>query len=125
PALARSGLVLLRASAGRVGDERALALDDGELVGSLHADLARMVGLTAPPVISRVDRWPRSFPQYEPGHEARVGRIEGALASHPGLFVAGAAYRGLGIAACVQSAESIAGHVMTHLSHHRPRARDT
>ena len=125
PALAGSGLVLVRASAGRHGDDRALALDDGDLVARLHTELAAMVGVTAPPVTSRVDRWPRSFPQYEPGHEERVGRIEGALASHPGLFVAGAAYRGLGIAACVQSAESTAGQVMIHLSHHRPPARDT
>ena len=125
PALAASGLALLRASAGRYGDERALALDDGELVASLHAELAEIVGLTAAPVTSRVDRWPNSFPQYEPGHEERVARIERALASRSGLFVAGAAYGGLGIAACVQSAESTAGQVMTHLSHHRPPARDT
>ena len=125
PALAESGLVLLRASAGRHGDERALGLDDADLVARLHAELAAMVGLTAEPVEARVDRWERSFPQYEPGHEERVGRIEGALAQHAGLFVAGAAYRGLGIAACVQSAESTAGQVMIHLSHHSRPARDT
>ncbi len=125
PALAASGLVLLRASAGRHGDERALTLDDADVVAGLHAEAAEMVGLTAVPVESRVDRWPRSFPQYEPGHEARVARVEGALASHPGLFVAGAAYRGLGIAACVQSAETTVGEVTTYLSHSRRRARDT
>lgn len=125
PVLAGSGLVFLRASAGRDGDDRALALDDSDLVARLHTELAGMVGLTAAPVVSRVDRWPRSFPQYEPGHEDRVGRIEAALAQHAGLFVAGAAYRGLGIAACVQSAESTAGQVMIHLSHHRRPARDT
>ncbi len=125
PALAASGLVLLRASAGRHGDERALALDDHDLVSRLHAELVAMVGVTAPPVVRRVDHWPRSFPQFEPGHEERVGRVEGALTRHAGLFVAGAAYRGLGIAACVQSAESTAGQVMVHLSHHRRPARDT
>jgi protoporphyrinogen/coproporphyrinogen III oxidase len=125
PALAGSGLALLRASAGRHGDDRAMALDDEDLVTRLHAELARMVGVTAVPVASRVDRWERSFPQYEPGHEARVGRIERALAEHAGLSVAGAAYRGLGIAACIQSAESTAGQVMIHLSHHHRPARDT
>ena len=125
PVLAASGLVLLRASAGRHGDDRALALDDDELVARLHGELGRMVGLSAEPVESRVDRWERSFPQYEPGHEARVARVESALARHSGLFVAGAAYRGLGIAACVQSAESTAGQVMIHLSHHHRPPRDT
>ena len=125
PALTGSGLVLLRASAGRHGDARALALDDGDLVARLHSEMAGVVGLTAAPVEWRVDRWERSFPQYEPGHEERVGRVESELARHAGLFVGGAAYRGLGIAACIQSAESTAGQVMIQLSHHRRPARDT
>ncbi|MFN2608332.1 MAG: protoporphyrinogen oxidase [Acidimicrobiales bacterium] len=115
PATAAGGLVLLRASAGRAGDDRAIALDDAALVDRLHAELAAMVGLSAPPMEWRVHRWPRGFPQYEPGHEARVERIEAALP--PGVFVAGAAYRGLGIAACVQQAEATAGRVMGLLSH--------
>jgi oxygen-dependent protoporphyrinogen oxidase len=125
PELGRSGMVLLRASAGRQGDERALDLDDDALVARLHDELAATLGLTGAPVAQRVDRWVRAFPQYEPGHEERVGRIEAALAPLRGLFVAGAAYRGLGIAACVQQAEATAGRVMAHLSHHPVRPRET
>jgi oxygen-dependent protoporphyrinogen oxidase len=121
PDLRRSGLVLLRASAGRDGDDRALTLDDGDLVDRLHRELAPVLGLTAAPVAQRVDRWPRSFPQYEPGHEERVSRAESALVAHPGIFLAGAAYRGLGVAACVQQAETTAGGVMAHLSHRPSR----
>ena len=113
PALQRSGLVLLRPSAGRFGDERAFELDDGELVDRLHGELAQAIGVTEPPVESLVTRWLRGFPQYEPGHTARVGRIESALASAmPGVVVAGAAYRGLGIAACVRQAEEAAAAVL-------------
>ena len=116
PELARSGLVVLRASAGRDGDERALGLDDGDLVAALHPELVDMVGVTEPPTLRRVDRWPQSFPQYEPGHDGRVRRIEAALAAEaPGVFVAGAAYRGLGIAACVQHARAAAERVRAHL----------
>ncbi|HEX2024696.1 MAG TPA: protoporphyrinogen oxidase [Acidimicrobiales bacterium] len=109
PQLGASGLVVLRASAGRDGDERALGMDDDALVSALHRELTTMVGVTEPPTTSRVDRWPASFPQYEPGHDDRVGRIEAALAADtPGVFVAGAAYRGLGIAACVQQGRAVA-----------------
>ena len=104
PDLALSGLVLLRVSAGRVDDERAVELDDGDLVGRLHREVAEAIGTTQTPVATRVDRWVRGFPQYAPGHVARVERIEAALADHPGLTVAGAAYRGLGLAACVRQA---------------------
>ncbi|HEV3401127.1 MAG TPA: protoporphyrinogen oxidase [Acidimicrobiales bacterium] len=113
PQLGASGLVLLRASAGRDGDERALGMDEDALVSALHRELTTTVGVTEPPATSRIDRWPASFPQYEPGHADRVRRIEAALATEaPGVFVAGAAYRGLGIAACVQQGRAVAERVL-------------
>ncbi|MDQ6927452.1 MAG: protoporphyrinogen oxidase [Actinomycetota bacterium] len=122
PALGASGLVMLRPSAGRFGDERAMQLDDDELVARLHEELAETVGATAPPVTSMVSRWPNAFPQYEPGHEERVGRIESALSELPGVLLAGAAYRGLGIASCIQQAEHAAGRVTAILSHRGGRS---
>ena len=61
---------------------------------------------------------------YDGAELARVPRC-GPAEVDRAVAAAGAAYRGLGIAACVQSAESSAGEVMTHLSHHRRPARDT
>jgi len=116
PALDASGLVILRASTGRDGDERALGLDDATVVETVHGELGEMVGVTERPVTSRVDRWLRAFPQYEPGHDERVRRIETALASTlPGVLVAGSAYRGLGIAACVQQGYDAARRVLGFL----------
>ena len=48
------------------------------------------------------------MPQYHVGHLARVETIELALARHPGLALAGGAYRGVGIADCVRSGEDAA-----------------
>jgi oxygen-dependent protoporphyrinogen oxidase len=112
PALASSGLVLLRASAGRDGDDRAMALDDDEIVRRVHGELTEALGLSEEPVDSLVTRWSRGFPQYEVGHGARVDAIEAALVSDaPGVLVAGAAYRGLGIAACIEQARRAAALV--------------
>ena len=56
-----------------------------------------------------MSRWPDAFAQYEPGHLDRVDRIEAALRGDmPGVVVAGAAYRGVGIPACVASARRAA-----------------
>jgi oxygen-dependent protoporphyrinogen oxidase len=97
------GHVVLRASAGRTGDERQAAMSDRELVDALRADLRDVVGVTAEPLATRVSRYPEGFAQYEVGHAARVGRIEAALARDlPHVRVAGAAYRGLGIPACIR-----------------------
>lgn len=109
PHWAAAGDVVLRASAGRWGDERALALGDDELADRLHRELTAAVGLVAPPRLVRVVRWERAFPQYRPGHLDRVSRAEAALTRDlPAVTLAGAAYRGVGIAACVAQGRSAA-----------------
>jgi oxygen-dependent protoporphyrinogen oxidase len=56
-----------------------------------------------------VHRWPRSFPQYEPGHLDRVDDIERALAAAaPHVVLAGAALRGLGVPACIRQGRDAA-----------------
>jgi oxygen-dependent protoporphyrinogen oxidase len=106
PWLAHSAgeLVVLRASLGRHGEAEILERDDDELAKAALADLAEAVGLTAAPVDRHVQRWTEALPQYAVGHLDRVARIRGALPA--GLAVAGAAYDGVGIPACVASAET-------------------
>jgi oxygen-dependent protoporphyrinogen oxidase len=97
-------LVVLRASLGRHGDTEILEREDEELAKAALADLAEAVGLTAPPVDRHVQRWTAAQPQYAVGHLDRVARIRAALPR--GLAVAGAAYDGIGIPACIASAHS-------------------
>ncbi|MDA8291547.1 MAG: protoporphyrinogen oxidase [Actinomycetota bacterium] len=111
PRSARPGEVLVRASAGRDGDERALGLDDRELVDTVRAEIGALLGITAPPIESLVWRFPSSFPQYASGHIARAARIASLAGSLPGLALAGAAYDGIGIPACVTSGERAAAAV--------------
>ncbi|MCU1453481.1 MAG: Protoporphyrinogen oxidase [Acidimicrobiales bacterium] len=95
--------VILRASAGRHGDDRQLGLDDRDLVARLLDDLDAVLGLHGAPTEVRVNRWPASFPQYAPDHLDRVDRIDAALrAATPRVVLAGAAYRGLGVPACIR-----------------------
>lgn len=101
--------VIVRVSAGRFGDERAMALDDNELVDALLVEVARTSGLLGEPLDVRVTRWPGSFPQYEPGHLDRVDRIEADLRDRlPNVVLAGAALRGLGVPACIRQGRDAA-----------------
>jgi oxygen-dependent protoporphyrinogen oxidase len=93
--------VVLRISAGRSDDGRAMTLDDDELAGRLHAEAAEVLGIGSEPDEVVVARWPRSFPQYAVGHLDRVARVERALPANVAL--AGAAYRGVGLPACIAS----------------------
>ncbi|MDQ1373768.1 MAG: protoporphyrinogen/coproporphyrinogen oxidase [Actinomycetota bacterium] len=98
--------VVLRVSAGRSDDTRAMDLGDDELVARLHTELDGVIGVRAQPDEAVVTRWPRSFPQYHVGHLERVARIEAALATN--VAVAGAAYRGVGVPACIASGRAAA-----------------
>jgi oxygen-dependent protoporphyrinogen oxidase len=117
-------LVILRVSAGRHPDRRALDLDDGELVARLTAELRTTLGLTGEPAETRVSRWERSLPQYRPGHLDRARRWKDqASAAHPGLFLTGASYRGLGVPACITDATSTAGAVAWYLHQRKASLR--
>jgi oxygen-dependent protoporphyrinogen oxidase len=95
---------ILRVSAGRDGDLRALELDDRTLVERLHDELVAALGASGGPIEARVSRWPNAFPQYDVGHLDRVSRIEQRLAADvPEVVLAGASYLGSGIPACIRS----------------------
>lgn len=99
---AAGNLVILRTSLGRHGEERDLERDDADLAKAALADLADAIGLSATPVDTHVQRWLGALPQYAVGHLDRVARVRAAL---PGsVAVAGAAYDGVGIPACIASA---------------------
>ena len=54
------------------------------------------------------------MPQYEVGHAGRVRAVTEALP--PGIFVAGNAYGGVGVADAVRSANEAADRVREHLA---------
>jgi oxygen-dependent protoporphyrinogen oxidase len=103
------GLVVVRASAGRAGEERIAALDDDQLVAQLLADLELTMGVGVEPDHMRVSRWPRGFPQYAENHLKRVAAIDLALAEGmPRLALAGAMLRGIGVPACIREGRAAA-----------------
>jgi oxygen-dependent protoporphyrinogen oxidase len=104
--------VVVRCSVGRAGEAEALARDDADLVAAMHRELATIVPLGQPPTASLVTRWPDALPQYGVGHLDRVAHIESALALTPTMRLAGAAYRGVGIPAVIQSGRSAARQVL-------------
>jgi len=116
PHRAPEGFGLIRAFMGRaasVGAVHASHLEPGhmtddELLALARDELRRTLGITAPPVLHRIFRWPKAMPQYTLGHLDRLVFLEERLAAHPGLFVAGNWYRGIGIPDCIASGEQAA-----------------
>jgi oxygen-dependent protoporphyrinogen oxidase len=111
---------IVRCSVGRSGDVAVLQRDDRDLAALAAAELAESIGVTAAPVAHRITRWGGGLPQYNVGHLDRVARIRAAVAAQPGLAVAGAAYDGVGIPACIATARSAADQIIAHLAATRP-----
>lgn len=107
-----SGLFVLRTSIGRYGEEEHLHREDAELVDVSLRDLGEATGLAARPVATEVTRWIGGLPQYPVGHLARVARIRDEVAKLPGLRVCGASYDGVGIPACIASAQRAADEIL-------------
>lgn len=113
PGRAPEGFALLRVFMGGALNEAVLTRDDDTLVATARAQLAELLGVTGEPLFTRVGRYAKAMPQYHVGHLARVEAIEAALRRHPGLGLAGGAYRGVGIADCVRSGEETAERLLT------------
>ncbi len=115
--LAASGQAILRVSVGHINNDRAVFLSDDDLLAEVLADLERIMGITATPTETRISRWIESFAQYTPGHLSRVATIDDALVDDaPGIFVAGASYRGVGIPACIDQASQASRAVSRYLA---------
>ncbi|MER6457974.1 protoporphyrinogen oxidase [Streptomyces sp900105245] len=99
-------VVVVRTSVGRHGETAVLGRDDAGLVEISRHDLREATGLDAVPVATRVTRWTDGLPQYPVGHHARVARIRAHVAALPALAVCGAQYDGVGIPACIASANA-------------------
>jgi len=110
----------VRCSIGRIGDVAVLRRDDADLAALAAAELADAIGTAKQPIARRVTRWGGGLPQYNVGHLERVTRIRVSVAEQPGLAVAGAAYDGIGIPACIATARSAATQVTDYLAATRP-----
>jgi oxygen-dependent protoporphyrinogen oxidase len=115
PYRAPEGLMLLRAFVGRAGRESAVDLPDDLILRLVREELREILGLTAQPVLSRICRWHQALPQYVLGHLDRLAEIDRELADLPGLFLLGAAYRGVGIPDCIQSGNQAAERALALL----------
>ncbi|MGY1814878.1 protoporphyrinogen oxidase [Blastococcus sp. SYSU D00820] len=106
PHLASGEHLLVRSSVGRYGDEAELQRADDDLAAAVVADVADLLGLARPqPVQTTVVRWGGGLPQYLVGHQSRVDAVRAAVSEVPGLAIAGAAFRGVGVPACIRDAQ--------------------
>ncbi|MBI5305160.1 MAG: protoporphyrinogen oxidase [Chloroflexi bacterium] len=110
---AHAEYALVRVFIGGAHAEQFAEQDDATLTEIARAELAATMGIAAQPVVTRVYRWQKSNPQYAVGHQRRVEQIEQQAARHPGLYLVGSAYRGVGVPDCIQDGIRAAEQILT------------
>jgi protoporphyrinogen/coproporphyrinogen III oxidase len=106
--------VLLRVFVGGSRNPAVAELDDAPLLELARAELRDILGIQAEPLWSRIYRWPRSNPQYDVGHLAHIDALEALCPA--GLYLAGSAYRGVGIPDCARQGHAAAAQVLADLA---------
>jgi protoporphyrinogen/coproporphyrinogen III oxidase len=91
--------------------------DDPTITELALADLRDVLGPLPRPAASHVQRWGGGLPQYAIGHLAMLDTINAEMARVPGLALAGATYRGIGIPAVIASAREAVESVLADLGH--------
>jgi oxygen-dependent protoporphyrinogen oxidase len=110
------GLAFLRASVGRARETFNLQRPDQQLVQVAVSEVSEALGHSLPRLVdSHVQRWGGALPQYTVGHVDRVSRIRAGIQALPGLELAGAAYEGVGVPACIAGGRTAARALATHL----------
>jgi oxygen-dependent protoporphyrinogen oxidase len=111
PHRAPVGKVLLRTFLGGSRDPGLLERSDRDLVARSLSAIRPVLGIRGEPLFARVYRFDRASAQHEVGHLDRVAGIDRILAAHPGLYLTGSGFRGVGIPDCVADARATAATV--------------
>lgn len=113
---AKPGTALLRVFVGGPRREQIVAQNDKDLIAMVRDELRDIMGITAEPTIARAFRWERGNPQYDVGHLDRIDALDAQCP--PGLYLAGSAYRGVGIPDCVKQGKAAATQVIERAQQH-------
>jgi oxygen-dependent protoporphyrinogen oxidase len=112
---APEGMVLLRSMMGGACFPGYIGLSDDEVRQRVTGDLKTIMGITAEPAFVRIFRHEKAIPQYIVGHNDRVTALEEKLKEHPGLFLTGNSYRGIGLNDCVATANRTVDDAVAYL----------
>ena len=97
------GFVMLRCFVGGALKEDLAEQDTDAIEAMVKKELADLMGIHQEPEFCRVFHNKKSNVQYRVGHADLIESVQKELSTHPGLFLTGSAYTGIGIPDCIQN----------------------
>lgn len=118
-----AGTALVRLSIGRYGDgpEVWQESSDEEIITRAFADWTSITSRhEARLLAAEVQRWDAALPQYLPGHAEDIAEVDEEIADLHGLELAGSAFGGVGIPACIARSDAAAARLADTVERRRP-----
>ena len=115
PNRASRDTALLRTMIGGAKNPEMADLDNDKILDIVFNELKPLLGLKKDPDMIRIYRWKKAIPQYIPDHIDKLKIIDERLKKFPGLYLAGNAYRGIGINDCVESGHRIVDEILGNI----------
>ncbi|NRA33957.1 MAG: protoporphyrinogen oxidase [Polyangiaceae bacterium] len=88
---------------------------DATLVGWAQAGLLKLFGRVGQPLFTRVVRYRQASPQPVVGHQQRMAGIDRELENFPGVYLAGAGLRGVGLPDCIRQGREAGRRILADL----------
>lgn len=96
--------------------EELAAMSDAELTAVACEDIRRSLNIEQQPALVRITKWINKMPRYDLAHKEALTNVEQVLAtSYPNVYLAGCAYYGVGIGACIQNGKQTADNLMNNV----------
>jgi oxygen-dependent protoporphyrinogen oxidase len=114
PHASREDQVLLRSYLGQAGRE-VRGWSEARLIETARRELGSLIDLEGEPTVTRLYHWENAMPQYRVGHLELMQRLGELIQRHNGLYLAGSAYKGLGLPDCIKQGEQAAEKVAAAL----------
>jgi len=103
---------LIRTFVGGARAPEMAEMPEDQLVPLVLDELREVLGIQGDPIYQITAHWPRTMPQYHVGHLDLVAQISDRTAGIDGLALAGNAFDGVGIPACIHSGEQAAERIV-------------
>jgi len=116
PGRAPDDRVLLRAFVGGAVNEHLAEQDTETIKQQVREELRDIMGVHEEPLFCEVFQYKKGNVQYRVHHPQLVAEIEKELADYKGLYLAGSAYKGIGIPDCVKNGTENAEAALKFLS---------
>ena len=115
PARAPEGRIVITSFVGGATDPEFCDKPEDEIKTVVHAENARILGISGPPLASAIWKHPKALPQYNLGHGHIVEAIRKAEHETPGLFFSANYLEGPSLGKCVEQAFAAAKAVCANV----------